>query len=220
MADINTFLHTLATCLPGFLIGVVFHEYAHAYVATKFGDDTPERYGRLTLNPASHADIMGTIIFPIGLMVFGMTPFGWAKPVPVNPARFKKYKMGSFWVAFAGPGANIIISILCSFLFVLITLHLPSSIAFKDALVQMLRYSVLINLVLAVFNLIPFPPLDGSKMVMAYLDYNAARKYEELQRFTFIFFILLWTTNIFSYLLRPIFGLSDMITGMFYMLLS
>lgn len=219
MADINSFLHTLATCLPGFLIGVVFHEYAHAYVATKFGDDTPERYGRLTLNPQSHADLMGTIIFPLGLMLFGMTPFGWAKPVPVNPARFKKYKMGSFWVAFAGPGANIIISIISSFFYALVITQFGGS-SFQAPLSQMLQYAVLINLVLAVFNLIPFPPLDGSKMVMAYLDYNAARKYEELQRFTFIFFILLWTTNIFSYLLRPVFILSNFITGMFLMLFS
>ncbi|OUR98752.1 hypothetical protein A9Q84_04895 [Halobacteriovorax marinus] len=219
MADINSFLHTLATCLPGFLIGVVFHEYAHAYVATKFGDDTPERNGRLTLNPQAHADLMGTIIFPLGLMLFGMTPFGWAKPVPVNPARFKKYKMGSFWVAFAGPGANIIISIICSFFYALVLTQFGGS-SLQAPLAQMLQYAVLINLVLAVFNLIPFPPLDGSKMVMAYLDYNAARKYEELQRFTFIFFILLWTTNIFSYLLRPVFILSDFITGMFLMLFS
>jgi Zn-dependent protease len=220
MADINNFLHTLATCLPGFLIGVVFHEYAHAFVATKFGDDTPERYGRLTLNPSSHADLMGTVIFPLGLMLFGMTPFGWAKPVPVNPANFKRYKAGSFWVAFAGPGANIIISIVCSIIFAIFYTKVPASVGFKAPVEQMLRYSVMINLVLAVFNLIPFPPLDGSKMVMSLLDYNQARKYEELQRFTFLFFIILWMSNIFSYLLRPVFILSDLITRFFIMLFS
>ena len=220
MIDVTRFLHTLATCLPGFLIGVVFHEYAHAYVATKFGDNTPERYGRLTLNPSSHADMMGTIIFPLGLMLFGMTPFGWAKPVPVNPSNFKKYKAGSFWVAFAGPGANILIAIICSAVFALFYTQVPMSVSFKPAVENMLRYAVMINLVLAVFNLIPFPPLDGSKMLMPFLDYNQARKYEELQRFTFLFFIILWMTDIFSYLLRPVFILSDLVTGFFIMLFS
>lgn len=199
----ENFIHTLSLAVPGFLLSIVFHEWAHAYVAHRFGDDTAKQQGRLSLNPMVHYDLVGTIIFPlIGIMI-GSVPFGWAKPVPVDPRRFKSMKHGIFWVSFAGPGANIILAIISAFLYAIVITQVSPSFGFHKMMEGMLRYSVLINVVLAVFNLIPFPPLDGSKMVSTFLDYEQARKYEQLQNYTFIFIILLWTTNIFSYLMTP-----------------
>ncbi len=201
--DISLFIEKLALCLPGFLFAIVIHEAGHAWMAMKFGDDTAKYQGRLTLNPAAHYDLVGTVIFPLIGLMMGPIPFGWAKPVPVDPRRFKKMKAGIFWVSFAGPGANILMALISTILFAFFYTKLPLDFIVRKELIKMSEYSVLINIVLAVFNLIPFPPLDGSKMVSTFLDYNMARKYEELQRYSFVFILLLWFTNIFSYLLQP-----------------
>ena len=201
--DISLFIEKLALCLPGFLFAIVIHEAGHAWMAMKFGDDTAKYQGRLTLNPAAHYDLVGTVIFPLIGLMMGPIPFGWAKPVPVDPRRFKKMKAGIFWVSFAGPGANILMALISTILFAFFYTKLPLDFIVRKELIKMSEYSVLINIVLAVFNLIPFPPLDGSKMVSTFLDYNMARKYEELQRYSVVFILLLWFTNIFSYLLQP-----------------
>ncbi|MCF8057747.1 MAG: site-2 protease family protein [Bacteriovoracaceae bacterium] len=197
------FIYHLAISLPGFLLAIVFHEFAHARVALWFGDDTAERQGRLTLNPIVHADPVGTLLFPLIGAAMGGVMFGWARPVPVDPRRFKNVKHGVFWVSFAGPGANIILSVLSALIFAIVFVYVPQDFKFYRILTEMLRSSILINLVLAVFNLIPFPPLDGSKMVTSFLDYNQARKYEELGRYSMVFILILWFTNIFSYLMLP-----------------
>lgn len=197
-------IYHLATSLPGFLLAIVFHEWAHGYVALKFGDPTAKNQGRLSFNPAVHYDLMGTIIFPLIGIAMGGVIFGWAKPVPVDPRHFKNYKSGVFWVSFAGPIANVILAVVFSFGLAFMVTQIPGNFSLYGPFRDMLQKGILINLVLAVFNLIPFPPLDGAKMVSTFLDYNQARKYEELQRFTFLFFILLWTTPILSYIFRPV----------------
>lgn len=216
----NDFLQNFALSLPGFLFAIVVHEWAHAYVAHLFGDDTAIMQGRLTLNPLAHYDMMGTVIFPmIGAMLGGLM-FGWAKPVPVDPRRFSNVKRGIFWVSFAGPLANILLAIVCSFLVAVSVRYIPDSVDMKMTFVLMFRQAIFINLLLAVFNLIPFPPLDGSKMVSTFLDYNAARKYEELGRYSFVFLIILWTTNIFSYLMRPAIAFGNGMMSLFVGILS
>ena len=198
------FIQKISIGLPGFLFAIVFHEWAHARMALYFGDDTAKYSGRLSLNPIAHYDLVGTIIFPaICLMIGGGTMFGWAKPVPVDPRRFKNVKKGIFWVSFAGPLANIILAVASAFLMVVVMRFFSGSFAFSEQVILILQQSIFINIILAVFNLIPFPPLDGSKMVSSFLDYESARKYESLQQFSFLFIILLWTTDIFSYLIRP-----------------
>ncbi len=214
------FIFMAAVSMPGFLLGIVFHEAAHAYMAYKFGDSTAKNLGRLSLNPAVHYDFIGTILFPaIGAMIGGVM-FGWAKPVPVNPSNFNNVRYGMFWVSFAGPLANVLIAIISSFLYAIVVTQVPIEFSYFKTFTLILRQSILINLVLAAFNLIPFPPLDGSKMVSSFLDYNKARKFEELQKFSFIFIIILWTTNIFQILMKPVIGAGIGITNLFISILG
>ena len=203
MADLSGLIQRLALAGPGFLLAIVFHEFGHAFMSLKFGDDTAERSGRLSLNPAVHYDLVGTIIFPIIGILIGGVPFGWAKPVPVDPRRFKKMKAGMFWVSFAGPLFNLILMTVSALLYAIVYTKTGADFGMRETFLNMLEYSVFINILLAVFNLIPFPPLDGSKMVSTFLDYNTARKYEELQRYSFVFILVLWFTPIFSYMIRP-----------------
>jgi len=210
----------LATALPGFLLGIVFHEWAHARVAKGFGDDTAERMGRLSMNPIVHYDLVGTIIFPMIGIMMGGTMFGWAKPVPVDPRRFKSINSGIFWVSFAGPLANVLVAILSAFFLAIIATQVTTDFGFNSILFKMLESSIYINIILAVFNLIPFPPLDGSKMVSTFLDYEQARKYEELQRFSFLFILLIWFTPILSYVMTPALMMGRGMANLFISLLG
>ncbi|MEC7276105.1 MAG: site-2 protease family protein [Bdellovibrionota bacterium] len=214
------FVYNVAINLPAFLLAIVFHEWAHARVALWFGDDTAYRDGRLTFNPAVHADPIGTLVFPLIGAAMGGIMFGWARPVPVDPRRFKNHRSGVFWVSFAGPGANILLSVVSALAFAAVVTMMPQSSEYYRLAYDMTRNSILMNLVLAVFNLIPFPPLDGSKMVTSFLDYNQARKYEELQRYSFVFLLVLWFTNIFSYLLYPAIWFGEKMMNMFITILS
>ncbi len=216
----NEVLLRLVTSLPIFLLAIVFHEYAHAWMAKRFGDDTADREGRLTFNPMSHMDPLGTLIFPLMSVLIGGVMFGWARPVPVDPRYFKNIRTGVFWVSFAGPLANIILAIFCAFGLAFIDTQLSGSGGVSGPLRMMFQQGLMINLILAVFNLIPFPPLDGSKMVSTFLDYEKARKFEELGRYSFVFIILLWTTNIFSYLMIPVNIFMGIILQAFYGILG
>lgn len=202
----------LATSLPVFLLAIVVHEASHAFMALRFGDPTAKSMGRLTLNPIAHYDLVGTIIFPLVGLMLGGSMFGWAKPVPVDSRRFKNVRAGIFWVSFAGPLSNIILAIISSFLFALMQSKIDPTFYFHEVFSMMLNQSVYINIILAVFNLIPFPPLDGSKMVSSFLDYETSRKYEDLSRFSFLFVIVLWTTPVLQYLINP-----AMMTGQYLM---
>jgi len=216
----SNFIQHLAVSLPGFLFAIVFHEAAHAWMATKFGDDTAKSQGRLSLNPVVHYDLVGTVIFPLIGALMGGVMFGWAKPVPIDTRRFRNVRSGIFWVSFTGPGANILLSLVSTLLMALVYAKVPQTFEFYEIILLMLKNSMFINIILAVFNLIPFPPLDGSKMVSSMLDYEAARKYEDLQRYSFVFILILWFTPIFSYLLRPAIYFGNQMFGLFLHLLG
>lgn len=210
----------IATMMPGFLLGIVCHEAAHAYVAMRFGDKTAAYQGRLSLNPMVHYDPIGTVVFPlIGAMIGGVM-FGWAKPVPVDSRHFKNIKQGIFWVSFAGPLANIILAVFSALLLAVIIVWIPQSFAYYGPFLLMARYSVMINTILAVFNLLPFPPLDGSKMAATFMDYNTARKYEGLQQYSFLFLIVLLLTGALSYIIRPALVAGDFLIKTFTYILS
>ena len=218
--DITGFILKVAVCAPGFLAAIVFHEAAHAFVALKFGDPTAKSEGRLSLNPSVHYDLVGTIIFPLLGAMLGGVMFGWAKPVPVDPRYFKNVRKGIFWVSFAGPLANVVLAVLSAFLLALIETKLPHQFFLHGEFAGMLRMAVIINIIIAVFNLIPFPPLDGSKMVSSFLDYESARRYEDLQRYSFVFLLFLWFTPFLGMIMSPALRIGDGMLRLFIMLLA
>lgn len=219
MQDLNTIILNLSIQLPGFLLAIVFHEAAHAYAAYKFGDHTSKYLGRLTLNPSAHIDPIGTILFPMLGIVFGSIMFGWAKPVPVDFRQVKNVRQATFWVSFAGPLANILLCVIMAFALALVVTKVPSSFYLFEQVKGILLQAVYINIVLAVFNLLPFPPLDGSKMVESFLSYENAMRFESLGRYSFIFFIILMVTNFFSVVVRPFLMMGQALIGIFYNIL-
>ena len=149
-------LHTFLYLLPIVLASLTLHELAHAYVAWRLGDPTAKREGRLTLNPLVHIDPIGTLMFVVTVLAAGL-PFGWARPVPVNPGYFKRPKEGMAIVAVAGPLMNFAVALVC---FALIR-HVDVS----AGTFEVLRQAWIVNVVLGIFNLIPVPPLDGSRVL-------------------------------------------------------
>ena len=155
------------------LFAIVIHEVAHGWMALRFGDPTARDAGRLTLNPFPHIDPIGTIVVPL-LLYFSNTGFlfGWAKPVPVNPYYLRHPKEDMMWVSLAGPGANMLTAFGCGMILRLTNLlpgNLETGLSLLGIFVTMVLYGMIINLVLACFNLIPIPPLDGSKVLMRFL---------------------------------------------------
>lgn len=208
-------IYRIAISMPAFLLAISCHEAAHAYMAKRFGDPTGEQLGRLSLNPIDHYDLVGTIIFPLIGAMLGGTMFGWAKPVPVDTRRFKNIRSGIFWVSFAGPLANLILMFVSAILLAIMVTKVSSSFSFYTVFSDMLKSAVTINVLLAVFNLIPFPPLDGSKMVTSMLDYNRARAFEELERYSFVFLILLIFTPVLSWIMTPALLVSNVLVNIF-----
>lgn len=184
-------------------------------MADRHGDPTGKLLGRLSLNPAVHYDPIGTVLFPLIGLVMGGMMFGWAKPVPVDSRRFRNVRSGIFWVSFAGPLANIFLMFFSAILLALLITQVSPEFSYYRVFSDMLSTGVTINVLLAVFNLIPFPPLDGSKMVSALLDYNAARRFEELQRYSFVFLLLIIFTPIISWIMAPALQASNVLINIF-----
>lgn len=170
------------------LFSVIIHEVMHGLVALKFGDHTAERAGRLTLNPIPHIDPLGTIILP-ALMIFTGSPvlFGWAKPVPVNPLNLSNLRFGEFLVSAAGVLSNFSLAIIAATLYHTLNYFLDLNFLISN----ILRFTVLINLILGIFNLFPIPPLDGSKMLLSVLPYNLAKEYQKLDQYGFLILLIL-----------------------------
>lgn len=176
----------LSLCI--FFFAVIIHEYAHGWVAWKLGDSTARFMGRLTLNPIAHIDPIGTILLPL-MLIIAHSPvlFGWAKPVPVDFFNLNNPKRDMVWVGLAGPGANILFAIALALL-----LRIPVFTASSLA-VSVITTAIMANLVLAVFNLLPLPPLDGSRVAMGLLPYNLSAEYAKIEPYGFIIiFALLW----------------------------
>lgn len=179
----------LALSIVILLFSVIVHEVMHGVVAKKFGDRTAERAGRLTLNPIPHIDPIGTVALPLLLVISGSPIlFGWAKPVPVNPLNFSSLRRGELFVSAAGILANFSLAILAA-----LTFHLLNALpqTFPGILGPLLRFTVLINLILAIFNLFPIPPLDGSKLLMSQLPHKLAREYQRLEQYGFLILLIL-----------------------------
>jgi len=178
------------------LMSVVIHEFSHGWMAFRLGDPTAKHYGRLTLNPLAHLDFWGSLLVP--LMIFtlsgGRAIFGWAKPVPFNPYNLRDQRWGIAKVAMAGPGANLTVALV----FGLFLRFMPESFFALGGLFQIFSLIVILNLLLAIFNLVPIPPLDGSKILFALLPYSLEEvkifleRYGMLLLLLFIFFAFQW----------------------------
>jgi Zn-dependent protease len=179
--------------IPPLLLAIILHESAHGWVAEKLGDPTARDLGRITLNPIPHIDPIGTIILPVILILAQSSfLFGWAKPVPVNPYYFQNPRKGMLQVALAGPVTNMSLAFLFGLVFRFLH-QFGLEEGFFLSLIIMVIWGVIINLVLAIFNLIPIPPLDGSKILMGILSEEKAEKFALIERYSFILIILLFT---------------------------
>lgn len=208
--DLAQIIQRIVTFMPAFLIALVVHEFAHAWMAKRFGDKTSEWSGRLTLNPAAHADPFGTILFPlISIMLNANVFFGWAKPVPIDTRQFTDYRKGLFWVAFAGPLSNILLGFATAFALVGFSVMVPQSFGFYSALQSMLQALLILNFSLAIFNLLPIPPLDGSNIVLSFLGHNATQRYLALQQYSFFLLLFLMFSGALRILGIPILFLAD-----------
>lgn len=199
--DLPNFIRTLCLTIPGMLIGLTVHEFAHGYMADRFGDPTPRRNGRLTLNPLSHLDVVGTL----ALVFFR---FGWAKPVPVNPLNLKNPRQDMLWIAAAGPLANLILATLCALIFRLILGqgHIAGGFLSErlvSPVVMMFYYAVYINVMLAIFNLLPIHPLDGSSVLGGLLPPRYAATYSKIEPYGFLILIGLLVFNIIPLVIVP-----------------
>ena len=164
-----------------FLFALCFHEYAHGWVAKLRGDRTAEMEGRLSMNPMAHADPIGTWVLPLTAILFG-SPFffGWARPVPVNTRNLKRPKYDMFWVAIAGPMSNVLLALVATLILGLVQGLMRAS-ELAPALTELLMNFVIINLFLAIFNLIPVHPLDGGKVIEPFIPYKWNRWLDENQ---------------------------------------
>ena len=180
--------------LPGLIMAMVIHEYAHARVAVAMGDFTPRLAGRLTLNPAKHVD-------PIGLICLFLLHFGWAKPVMINPYNFKDPRWDDIKVSVAGPVANFLLAFIATFVYALVIKFLGAP---SQGTMYVFTYIIMFNINFGLFNLLPIPPLDGSHILKQLLPPDLAQKYESLGRYSLIILLIFLWTPIIPMILVPL----------------
>ncbi|MEK7196114.1 MAG: site-2 protease family protein [Nitrospirota bacterium] len=213
--DPSSILRQLAISALPVLIAITFHELSHGLIAYKLGDPTAKMMGRLTINPIAHIDLFGTIIMPLLLLIFtnGQFVFGYAKPVPINPMNFKNPRRDMAISAAGGPATNILLAIVSMVILKFAVFPLlsfaPEGMAATvlEPIAMMLKSSIIINVVLASFNLIPIPPLDGGRVVVGFLPHKQAMSFSKIEPFGFIIVIILIYTHIADYFVMPMVNL-------------
>ncbi len=200
---------------PLFLFSLSFHEAAHGFIANKFGDPTARLMGRVSLSPFPHIDMIGTVFLPIFGILTGAPVIGWGKPVPVNPYHFKDLRRDSLWVAASGPLSNFILALIFAGLTKLLITVVPSipqsalepgSFAATSigAIYTIFQMGVILNLMLAFFNLLPLPPLDGGTVLRGVLPESSVEAYDRISRYGLIVLLLLFATGMLKYLFYPV----------------
>lgn len=181
--------------IPALLVALTIHEYAHARAAVSLGDPTPRFLGRLTLNPIPHLD-------PMGLIMFWLFKFGWAKPVPINPNNFRNWRQGMIITSLAGPLSNILVAFLTVFIFELSRIggYIPSS-----DVVKIVGNMYTMNLFFAIFNLLPFPPLDGSKVLTVFLPSRYNHILDKLEQYGPFILLALVAFGVVGNLIQPLY---------------
>ncbi len=204
MLDINALIQTIAIAALPVVFAITLHEAAHGYAARHFGDPTAWQAGRISLNPLRHIDPVGTVLIPLLILLFsaGSFLFGYAKPVPVNFSRQRNPKQDMFWVALAGPAANLFMALVWAALLKL-AWEMPVN-DFTVPLSEMSKLGVIINCVLMVLNLLPLPPLDGGRIAVSLLPYPLASKFAQLERWGFPILLLLLFTGILGLVMSPL----------------
>lgn len=203
----DNLIQTLAIWALPVIFAITLHEAAHGYAARHFGDPTAWQLGRVSLNPAKHIDLVGTIIVPALILItsklFGSAGilFGWAKPVPVDFSRLRRPKQDMLWVAAAGPGANLLMALGWASLFKLAVLMPEHSYALP--LAKMGMAGIQINAMLLLLNLVPIPPLDGGRIAVSLLPYRLAWKFSRLEPYGLVILLLLLFTGVLELLLMP-----------------
>ena len=192
--------------LPGLILALTVHEFSHAKMSDKLGDPTPEREGRLTLNPLKHMDLMGTVC----LLFAG---FGWGKPVRIDPTYYRNPAKDSMKVALAGPVSNFILAFILIFIYAFLYYLVPQG-KLINLLLLLISLAVQINLSLGVFNLLPFPPLDGSKIFGYFLKGKAKAFLWNLEKYSWIILIVLFATRLPSLIITPV--VSAILNGMLF----
>jgi len=212
---------SIVISLFAFLFAITIHEASHAWTASRFGDPTAAAMGRVSLNPLAHIDPFGTVLLPLILVIIGAPAFGWAKPVMVNPRNLRNPRRDNLWISISGPAANLAAAAGSLALILLMKALNPGTSAFLrsfvierqpfprgfyplEGLALILFYAVLVNTYLAVFNLIPVPPLDGSGVLAGLLSDRAAAKYDRLRPYGFFIVVALISVGVLDIIIRPL----------------
>jgi Zn-dependent protease len=207
----DTLIQTLAIAALPVIFAITLHEAAHGYAARHFGDLTAWQAGRISLNPLRHIDLIGTVVVPVSILLLsaGNFLFGWAKPVPVNFGRLRNPKKDMFWVAAAGPAANLFMALLWAG--ILKFVEAAPDNAYSLPLARMADVGIEVNLVLMALNLLPLPPLDGGRIAVSLLPHRLAWSFARVEPWGFPILLLLLFTGILSSILGPVIGLLRML---------
>ena len=202
--DINALIQTIAVAALPVIFAITLHEAAHGYAARHFGDPTAWQQGRISLNPLRHVDPVGTILIPAAILLFsgGSFLFGYAKPVPVDFSRLRNPKKDMFWVAAAGPGANLFMAC-CWALLLKLAWLMPGNV-FTVPLSEMSKIGIIVNCVLMVLNLLPLPPLDGGRIAVSLLPHRLAWQFSRLEPYGLAILLVLLFTDILGVILWPL----------------
>lgn len=206
---------------PPFIISLTFHEYAHGWMADRLGDSTARYLGRLTMDPMAHISWIGTVVLPAFAVLTGAPLFGWANPVPVDMRNFRKPRAHMALVAAAGPLSNFFLAILFTAILSIVTHNVSSEMIPDDspgvagAGIQMLAMAIQLNLFLAFFNLIPLPPLDGSRIIQGFVSPKTADRIDQFAGTSQIILLVLFFTGFLRIVAMPVYGLMDILFRVF-----